>query len=160
MNNGIVHIRIDSRLIHGQVVTQWVHTVKATRIMIIDDNVVNHPTEKYALKMASPAGIKLSILTEKGAIERILQNKYAGQSVLLIVRAPSVLRALAEGGVVFDKVTVGNMSSKPGSKLIRKSVSITKDDLEDFRFLKAKGINIVAQMIPTEHPVDFWELTK
>ncbi|GER73543.1 hypothetical protein BpPP18_16100 [Weizmannia acidilactici] len=38
--NGIIHVRIDERLIHGQVATMWTNTLKANRIMIIDDNVV------------------------------------------------------------------------------------------------------------------------
>lgn len=66
-SNGIKHVRVDERLIHGQVATMWTNTIKATRIMIVDDAVVKNEMEKVALKTAVPAGVKLSILTVKGA---------------------------------------------------------------------------------------------
>lgn len=64
-SNGIKHVRVDERLIHGQVATMWTNTIKATRIMIVDDAVVKNEMEKVALKTAVPAGVKLSILTVK-----------------------------------------------------------------------------------------------
>ncbi|MBF2595403.1 PTS sugar transporter subunit IIB, partial [Listeria welshimeri] len=38
-SNGIKHVRIDERLIHGQVATMWTNTIKTNRIMIVDDAV-------------------------------------------------------------------------------------------------------------------------
>ena len=36
----IVNVRIDDRLIHGQVAAVWTLATKATRIMVVDDLVV------------------------------------------------------------------------------------------------------------------------
>ncbi|MCP6826224.1 PTS sugar transporter subunit IIB, partial [Listeria monocytogenes] len=74
-SNGIKHVRVDERLIHGQVATMWTNTIKATRIMIVDDAVVKNEMEKVALKTAVPAGVKLSILTVKGAANNINNDK-------------------------------------------------------------------------------------
>ncbi|KIO60565.1 PTS system mannose/fructose/N-acetylgalactosamine-transporter subunit IIB [Caldibacillus thermoamylovorans] len=156
--NGIIHVRIDERLIHGQVATMWTNTLKASRIMIVDDQVVKNDMEKMALKLAVPSGIKLSILTASGAIKNISANKYVGQRVFLIVKSPSVLRTLVEGGINLTQITVGNMSSKTNSKQVRKSVSVTDQDIKDFKYLRSKNINIIAQMIPTDEPTNFMEL--
>ena len=43
---GFVHIRVDDRLIHGQVATRWATGLKVNRIMIIDDAVAVNETEK------------------------------------------------------------------------------------------------------------------
>lgn len=59
----IVNVRIDDRLIHGQVAAVWSLVTKATRIMVVDDLVVKDPVNKEALKMACPQQCKLSILT-------------------------------------------------------------------------------------------------
>ena len=59
----IVNVRIDDRLIHGQVAAVWSMTTKATRIMVVDDLVVKDTVNKEALKMACPQQCKLSILT-------------------------------------------------------------------------------------------------
>ncbi|WP_346216632.1 PTS sugar transporter subunit IIB [Caldifermentibacillus hisashii] len=156
--NGIIHVRIDERLIHGQVATMWTNTLKASRIMIVDDQVVKNDMEKMALKLAVPSGIKLSILTAGGAIKNISANKYVGQRVFLIVKSPSVLRTLVEGGINLTQITVGNMSSKANSKQVRKSISVTDQDIKDFKYLRSKNINIIAQMIPTDEPTNFMEL--
>ncbi|MBC2230316.1 PTS sugar transporter subunit IIB, partial [Listeria seeligeri] len=55
-SNGIKHVRIDERLIHGQVATMWTNTIKTNRIMIVDDAVVKSDMEKVALKTAVPSG--------------------------------------------------------------------------------------------------------
>jgi PTS system mannose-specific IIB component len=111
-----------------------------------------------ALKLAVPSGIKLSILTASGAIKNISANKYVGQRVFLIVKSPSVLRTLVEGGINLTQITVGNMSSKANSKQVRKSISVTDQDIKDFKYLRSKNINIIAQMIPTDEPTNFMEL--
>ncbi len=159
-SNGIIHVRIDERLIHGQVATMWTNTIKATRIMIVDDSVVKSDIEKTALKTAVPSGVKLSILTTQGAIKNILADKYAGQKVFLIAKSPRVLRDLVDGGVTLPQINVGNMSTKKDSKQIKKSVSVTEKDLEDFDYFVKKGIKLTAQMVPSEEAVPFQNLLK
>lgn len=159
-SNGIIHVRIDERLIHGQVATMWTNTIKATRIMIVDDGVVKSEIEKTALKTAVPSGVKLSILTTQGAIKNILAEKYVGQKVFLIVKNPRVLKELVDGGVTLPQINVGNMSTKKDSKQIKKSVSVTKEDLENFDYFVKRGIKLTAQMVPSEEAVPFQNLLK
>lgn len=159
-SNGIIHVRIDERLIHGQVATMWTNTIKATRIMIVDDDVVKSDIEKTALKTAVPSGVKLSILTTQGAIKNILAEKYVGQKVFLIVKNPRVLKELVDGGVTLPQINVGNMSTKKDSKQIKKSVSVTEEDLENFDYFVKKGIKLTAQMVPSEEAVPFQNLLK
>lgn len=159
-SNGIIHVRIDERLIHGQVATMWTNTIKATRIMIVDDGVVKSEIEKTALKTAVPSGVKLSILTTQGAIKNILAEKYVGQKVFLIVKNPRVLKELVDGGVTLPQINVGNMSTKKDSKQIKKSVSVTEEDLENFDYFVKKGIKLTAQMVPSEEAVPFQNLLK
>lgn len=159
-SNGIIHVRIDERLIHGQVATMWTNTIKAMRIMIVDDGVVKSEIEKTALKTAVPSGVKLSILTTQGAIKNILAEKYVGQKVFLIVKNPRVLKELVDGGVTLPQINVGNMSTKKDSKQIKKSVSVTKEDLENFDYFVKKGIKLTAQMVPSEEAVPFQNLLK
>ena len=65
------NIRIDERLIHGQVATMWTNALHLTRLMVIGDDIVKNDIQKTALKTACPHGVHLSILTAKGAARRI-----------------------------------------------------------------------------------------
>lgn len=64
----IVAARIDGRLIHGQVANLWTTKLNASRIMVVDNDIVNNDLEKTALKLATPPGIKLSILNTEKAL--------------------------------------------------------------------------------------------
>lgn len=58
----IIGVRIDGRLIHGQVANLWTTKLNITRIMVVDDEVATNAIEKSGLKLATPAGVKLSVL--------------------------------------------------------------------------------------------------
>ena len=53
----IVGCRIDGRLIHGQVANLWAGKLNVSRIMVVDDEVVNNDIEKSGLKLATPPGV-------------------------------------------------------------------------------------------------------
>ena len=63
----IVGCRIDGRLIHGQVANLWTAKLNVSRIMVVDNDVVNNDVEKSGLKLATPPGVKLSIPNRKSS---------------------------------------------------------------------------------------------
>ena len=81
---GIIHIRIDDRLIHGQVATMWTNNLGATRIMVINDEVANNDLQKSVLRMAAPSNVSTSIITRETALKNISSGKYEGQKYLLL----------------------------------------------------------------------------
>ena len=156
----IVNIRVDERLIHGQVAAFWTNTLGATRIMVVDDISSKDDIQKMALKMACPGGVKLSILSIAKAAENLLANKYVGDRIFMVLKGPHTLLGLWEAGFKFDVVNVGNMSSKFGSVQVKRSVGVTPADVENFEKLAALGVKFTAQMVPTEEVIDFLPLIR
>lgn len=150
----IVNVRIDERLIHGQVAAVWSLHTKATRIMVVDDLVVKDVVNKEALKMACPQQCKLSILTAEKAAANLGENKYEGERVFIVVKHPGTLRRMAELGYKPDSVNVGNMGGKQNTKMIKKAVSVSEQDIENFRYLADLGIKVTAQMVPSDEALD------
>lgn len=146
----IIHARVDERLIHGQVATVWTNTVKAQRIMVVNDLAVKDEIQIGALKMAKPAGVKLSILSKRKAIININNGKYDDERVFLITRNIEDMAALIDGGVKLESFNVGNISQKEGSKAIKKSVALTDEDVATIKRLTDAGVKITAQMLPSE----------
>jgi PTS system mannose-specific IIB component len=147
---GIIHIRIDDRLIHGQVAAFWSNALQATRIMVINDEVANDDMQKKILRMAAPTGIATSIISKEKALNNIMAGKYKNQRVLVIFKNPQDILELVEKGLPIQKVNVGNMGAKEGTVAIKKSVHITDKDRADFEKLIAAGIQVTAQMVPDE----------
>lgn len=151
----IVNIRIDERLIHGQVAAYWTRNLNAHRILVIDNFAAKDQIQKMALKMATPGGVKLSILSVGTAAKNLIDGKYEGENVFVIVRNPKTLLEVYEAGYKMDVVNVGNMSSKFGSVQVRRTVGVTKEDVEAFKALIELGVKFTAQMIPDDEIVDF-----
>lgn len=150
---GFVHIRIDDRLIHGQVATRWSTGLKVNRIMVIDDAVANNPTEKSIVAMAAPAGVRTSILGFDKAVANIKNGNYDGQRVMLIVKSPVTLVKMIDEGIDLLPVNIGNMSNRPGTTQYKKSVSMTPEEREAVDTLLKKGIKVTAQMVPDDPEV-------
>lgn len=160
MMKGFVNIRIDDRLIHGQVATRWSTGLRATRIMVIDNDVANDDVQKSVLRMAAPSGISTSIITEEKAITNIKAGKYENQRVLLVVRRPKVLLNLINAGLPIDKINVGNMSNRDNTTQVKKSVSLTAEERADIEAIMAKGVLVTAQMVPDDPETDFKQFLK
>ncbi|KHD15444.1 PTS system mannose/fructose/N-acetylgalactosamine-transporter subunit IIB [Clostridium butyricum] len=147
---GIVHIRIDDRLLHGQVVAFWSNSLQISRVMVINDEVANDELQKTFLRMVAPANIRTSILSKETAVKNILNEKYLGQKVMIIVKNPKDILDLIDLGLEIKEVNVGNMASRKGTIQIKRSVSITNDELENFLELENRGVLLTAMMVPDE----------
>lgn len=156
----IVNVRIDERLIHGQVAVLWSVQTKATRIMVVDNEVVKDTVNKAALKMVCPQLCKLSILTTQRAAENLLANKYEGERVFIIVKGPKAIREMESFGYHFEQVNVGNMGGKQNTVIVKKSVACTPEDIEDFLYLADHHVKLNAKMTPTDADVDFEALLR
>ncbi len=156
----IIHVRIDERLIHGQVATVWSNSLGATRIMVINDEASKDDIQKSVLKMATPPGIKLSVLTVSDAAERIKAGRYDSDKVFMIFKTPKDCLRLIETGISLPEINVGNMAHKEGATQVKRSVNVTKDDIETFKKLNSMGIKMTARMIPDEPANNFMDIIK
>lgn len=154
----IIAARIDGRLIHGQVANLWTSKHNIGRIMVIDNEIVNNDIEKSGLKLATPPGVKLSILTVAKAAENILAGKYDSQRLLIVARKPDRFLELVECGVPLPELNVGNMSQSPETRSVTRSVNVVDKDIADFDALHAKGVKLINQMVPGDTAKDFLPL--
>lgn len=146
----IVHARVDERLIHGQVAMVWTNTVGANRIIVVNDQAVRDEMIIAGLKMAKPAGVKLSILSVKRAIEKFAEHTYDQDKAFLITKNIDDMTALIRGNVPIMAYNIGNVAQREGSRAIKKSVNLTQADIDQIKEMTDKGIKITAQMLPNE----------
>ena len=144
----ITHIRIDDRLIHGQVATMWTNELGATRIMVINDEVANNDMQKSLLRMAAPPNVSTSIITRETAVKNISSGKYKGQKVFIVVKSPLDILYLLNNGLDIKEINVGNMSAKSNTEVIKTTISVTKEEKEAFKELIERGVEVTAIMTP------------
>ena len=149
-------IRIDERLIHGQVATLWQGSWSCHRIMVIDKQSANDPVLKSVLKIACPAGVKLSVLEPEKAAANLLSGKYGNERITIVTKKPQCIVDLHDLGYQIQvPITVGNMSNDHTKKRIAKNISVTEEDVKNFRLLNDLGCTLVSQMVPSDVPAPF-----
>lgn len=156
----IIAARIDGRLVHGQVANLWTTKLNITRIMVVDDEVATNDVEKSGLKMATPTGVKLSVLPIEKAVNNILAGKYDSQRLLIIAKSPEYFVTLMEKGVPIEEINIGNMSQTDETRSVTRSINVTDEDVENFKTLNEKGVHLISQMVPNDKAEDFMSLLK
>ncbi len=148
---GITHVRIDDRLIHGQVALLWSSGLGISRIIVINDEVANNEVQKAVLRMAAQGKINTSILNKETACTNILSGKYSTQKCMIILKNPKDALDLMDMGLDFDSINVGNMISKdPEAIQVKRSLKLSPDEIEQFKQLSNKGVTLTSQMVPEE----------
>ena len=151
---GIELVRIDDRLIHGQVVMAWSKAVSVKRMVVIDDKVALDAIRKMLLETVAPPGVKVSVLTVAQGIEALRHEKFGKEKVLLLVTNPMTILSLLEGGIPIYKVNIGGMSFSQGKVQLTKAVSVNEEDKIAFRELHEQGVALHIQILPNDTPID------
>lgn len=144
----IALIRVDDRLVHGQVLMGWTQSLGVNHVLVADDKAAGDPLQKSLMSMAAPTGVHVSIMTVAEATSYLLGGSDASARTLVLVRGPFELRELRTGGVSFDFVNVGNVHTGPGRVRLTKEVYASEDELGVWRELAAAGIQLEAQWVP------------
>jgi len=145
----VVLVRIDNRLIHGQVSTMWVGNHKVDRLIVANDAAAKNPVEKSVLKMAKPRTIKsLDILTVAEAAKLILSDKSKDRA-MVVTRVPQDIRGLLDAGVPMTEVYVGNMHGGPGKEQLDQCVAVDEEEKALLTEFARQGITLISQMTPS-----------
>lgn len=157
---GIIHVRIDDRLIHGQVAVIWSNALRIDRIMVANDEVANNEMRKSILRMAAPPGVRTSIIEKERAATNIKAGRYDKQRVLLILSSPNDAIDLIELGIELNEINVGNLGHREGTTQVKSSVNVTEEEIEAFKKLGDMGVKLTAKMIPDDPEDNFLDYLK
>lgn len=153
----IVLSRIDSRLIHGQVITKWLKRVDANRIIIIDDNLAEDKFMLDVYTMAAPPNVKVQILTIDTFIKDWGTNKYGEDKILLLFKDVDHVYNLFNEGFDIKELQVGGLGSGPDRVSVYKNISFNAKDVEQLEELSKKGLTIYLQPVPEDKSRTFEE---
>ncbi len=151
-------VRIDDRLIHGQVATVWTKETNVSRIIVVSDEVAQDELRKTLLKQAAPPGVSASIVDIAKA-GRVYKNpKYENDRCMLLFTTPLDVERAIEEGVDIKEVNVGGISYKDGKTKITKAIFLSKEEADSFRRLKEKGIKLDVRIVASDNSEDMIKL--
>ena len=145
----VVLARIDNRLLHGVVATQWSPETGCNRLMVIDDDVANDPQKKEMMKFGRPSGVNLSIINDETALKNFENHKYDGQKVFIVTKSPSTLLKVFKFESIPTVNVGGTVKIENGIELSSRAMASEKD-LEDYKKLKELGATVQIQYVPSD----------
>jgi len=151
-------VRIDDRLIHGQVTLAWGTWLDAERIVLVNDDVADTPWKRELYAATDSLGAAVSVLTIDQFLERLRADAWEGERTIVVVESPRDLAALVRGGLSIDEANVGGMHHAPGKRELLPYVYVDDDDLAAMREIITRGVRLEARDVPEGSPVDVGDL--
>lgn len=156
-------IRIDDRLIHGQVAVMWSKQLGISRILIASDKIAANDMQVNALKIAAPAGIKAFVLPIQKAADLINDPRTASMKILVLSNNPKdiyeVLQKINEKPLLnlanYGRIGGGPLSEK---RKLTETVYVTNEDKEIFNKIFDMGYDFEYQPLPSDAKQSLKEL--
>jgi len=145
-------VRIDDRLIHGQVVLGWVRALKPDRIVVANDRIAGNTWERKFYTSSVPPQIKVSFLELEEMARQLLNNLFKNEVVMILFESVKDVYTVVEKGATFDEVNVGGMHYREGAHELLPYVFLTDEDKNYFRELVKRKVMLKAQDIPGNAP--------
>ena len=153
-------VRVDDRLIHGQVVAIWLKALNARRIVIVDDRTARDDFLKEVITYAAPAGVAVEILDLEQGSARLRDLVASPEPVFVLMRSPVTALRLREAGVEFPVLNVGGIGAGPGRKPVYRNISASPEELEAMRAIEQLGTAVELRIVESDRPVAFKSVDK
>lgn len=156
----IAHVRVDTRLLHGQVATTWAKTVSPDRIIVVSDGVAHDQLRKTMIEQAAPPGVPANVVPISKMIEVTKDPRFGATKAMLLFENPQDLLAAIEGGVDIKEANIGSMAHSVGKVVVTNAIAMDNADVETLETLHAKGVALEARKVPSDSPVSYEDLIK
>lgn len=153
-------VRIDDRLIHGQVVEGWLPVLRVDRVVVISDSAAADPTEATLMRLALPERVALDIVPKARAAEAVRGAAADARRAVVLAPGPAEILAALEGGAPVDAVNVGGMHFAAGRVQLGKAIFLSREDIRDLRAIAGKGVRLEGRAVPSETPSDVLALIR
>lgn len=156
----IAHVRVDTRLLHGQVATTWTKTVSPDRIIVVSDGVAHDQLRKTMIEQAAPPGVPANVVPISKMIEVTKDPRFGATKAMLLFENPQDLLTAIEGGVDIKEANIGSMAHSVGKVVVTNAIAMDNADVETLEALHAKGVALEARKVPSDSPISYEDLIK
>lgn len=153
----IVLCRVDSRLVHGQVMTKWVQQSGANEIIIVSDTVSKDEFLLDIYRMSAPPGIEIRCYNLTDTVSLWNEGKLLKGNTLLLFADIESLYQVCRQGLKIDAVQIGGLGGGPSRKVVYKNITLDEKDVSYLKELADSGMKIVFQTIPEDRALPFQE---
>ena len=138
-------VRVDNRMIHGQVASGWIGKSNAGNIVVIDTETDGNELMRDILSLAVPFGTGFSVLTQEEGIEEYLKNEFGAQNTMLVFKEIQTAYNCYKAGMKFGALQIGGTGVRPGAKAIEGPITVTEEEIKQLNEIQKDGVNVYLQ---------------
>jgi mannose/fructose/N-acetylgalactosamine-specific phosphotransferase system component IIB len=156
----ITHVRVDNRLVHGQILEAWIPHLRASCIIVVDDHVASDYFCESVIRMAVPREVEVIICSLKEFAATYSFQQGSGQKTIVLFSKIADALTSYRLGFRFDRLNIGNVYNEECKIRCTASVLLNDGDIRDLALLLAEGVQIDLQPVPREKPVDYFDVVQ
>ena len=149
-------VRVDYRMVHGQIVAKWIKFRPVDRLILADDSLVDVPFMGDIYRMAVPD--REVDIVKLGDVQTAIDRK--NDTVLLIFKDVASAYTVYKNGLQLPELNVGAVQNSAQRKAVVQGVALTVEEYEKLSEMKAEGVNVFLQPIPENDPVSLGSIEK
>lgn len=153
------HVRVDERLIHGQVLVKWLGICGSDMVLIVDDAMKGNPILQSIMQRTLPKSYQLRVLQYEELAGFLEREKFRGDPFILVRELADVKR-LEEEGVMFEEINIARMPYIAGKEKVCDSVYINQDEKDIINHFLNKGSRVFVQMVPDSERICLDDILK
>ena len=153
-------LRVDDRLIHGQVAVSWTSYLGADTIVVANDKAITDKLMQMAFNMAKPPQAVLSIKSLDGAVAVINNPKHAARTIFVVTASVEDARYLMGKCPSITNLCVGGVRQAPGKKMVERQVYLDGRDMKGLEEIHAMGKDVYLQAVPTDKKLSYEDIVK
>jgi PTS system mannose-specific IIB component len=156
----VIIVRIDDRLVHGQIVQGWLKNISVEKIAVASDFVAKDNMQKLLMGLAVPNTIELEILSLEDICKAIVSGKYDKPKTMIIAAKPIEVLTMVERGADFKSINVGGMHYGKDKIQILQNVFVDEADMSALLAISQKGIELEGRILPLDERTNVAEAIK
>jgi mannose/fructose/N-acetylgalactosamine-specific phosphotransferase system component IIB len=141
-------VRIDDRLIHGQVVLGWARVLKPDRVVVANDRVAKSGWEQKLFAASVSPSLKTSFLGVEESASKLRSGTFGDEYVILLFDSIDDVHRAVESGAPFADINVGGLHFREGTRELLPFVYLSENDRKLLKELIGRGLSFTAQDIP------------
>ncbi len=143
-------VRIDNRLIHGQVIETWLPYTRAKRLLVVNDEMAADSLQQQIATLAVPSRIHATFLHVRDLPAFVAAHAAEMQETLVLVASCGDARRIAETGFAFTVLNVGNLHYAPGKRQLCAHVAVSDEDEACLRFFSKRSVELDFRCVPND----------
>ena len=141
-------VRIDNRLIHGQVIETWIPYTRAKHLLVVNDEFADDVLRQQIATLAVPDRISVDFIHVSEIVDFARNNPMP--ETLIIVADCEDAKRIHDEGFMFESINIGNLHYSPGKKQLCDHIAISNDDEECLKFFANEEITLDFRCVPNQ----------